>query len=85
MEFCTEGWNWTLCHLEKPLQKQIAICRFCQFSAQSSPQIWRNDHNDPGGQDLTHSLPTRIIVVKATSFILVFTRRLIYQRLKDYW
>src|SRR5215469_4586027 len=19
MEFCTEGWNWTLCHLEKPL------------------------------------------------------------------
>src|SRR5215469_18004191 len=60
-----------------PRSPQIAICRFCQFSAHSSPQIWRNDHNHPGGQAICESLPARMVVV--------CTRRLIYQRLKDSW
>jgi len=40
VENFTQGWNWTLCHMENPLQKRIAICRFCTFDAYSSLNIW---------------------------------------------
>jgi hypothetical protein len=37
------------------------------------PLFWQKYNNSSGGQALPESLPTRRIVVKATSFILGFT------------
>jgi hypothetical protein len=42
----------------------------------TDPLFWRKYNNYPGGQVLPESLPTRIIVVEATSFMLAFTGRI---------
>ncbi len=37
--------------------------------SEGEPLFWRKSNNYPGGQDLSNGLPTRIIVVKATSLM----------------